>query len=105
MESARKAKAPSSVRIERAKNGGFMVHHSYDNSGAGESYRMPETHVFKDHAAMMAHVGKHMEGREEPESKAEAAGADVDDKPNAMKAAPTKAEGRKAAATKGRGVD
>lgn len=60
MDGTRKAAGCDSMRVERSKNGGFIVHHSYDNTGAGESYRMPESHVFTDHAKMIAHVGKHM---------------------------------------------
>lgn len=54
----RQAKAPEEVGIKRAKNGGFIVRHSFNNMGAGESYRMPEEHAFTDHASMLAHVTK-----------------------------------------------
>jgi len=59
MEASRKATRPSRVTIETAKNGGHIVEHYFDNSGAGESYRQNERHVFSDHASMIAHVHKH----------------------------------------------
>lgn len=58
MDSGRSAKKPSEIRIRTAANGGYTVTHHHDNFGAGESYKPPQDHVFSDHAAMMAHVGK-----------------------------------------------
>lgn len=53
---ARKKSDPSDVHIKRAVNGGFIVTHHYDNSGAGESYQPPKDHAFTSHKEMMAHI-------------------------------------------------
>lgn len=63
MDSDRKAQSPSEVSIRKAKNGGHIVRHSYDNQGAGMSYRPSEEHAFSDHKAMIAHVLKHTGGK------------------------------------------
>lgn len=55
----RMPKHPTEITVKHAKNGGFIVRHSFDNSGAGESYRMPEEHAFSGHKEMMAHLHKH----------------------------------------------
>jgi hypothetical protein len=59
MDSSRKKDPPSEVAIKRAKNKGYIVRHSFDNFGRGESYRPPEEHAFTTHKEMMAHVHKH----------------------------------------------
>jgi hypothetical protein len=59
MDSSRKAQRPEEIAIKHAKNGGYIVRHSFNNMGAGESYRTPEEHAFGDHKSMMAHVHKH----------------------------------------------
>jgi hypothetical protein len=64
MESDRQAKPPSRVSIERVKNGAFVVNHSFDNMGSGESYRQNEVHAFTNHKQMIAHVSKHTGGKE-----------------------------------------
>jgi hypothetical protein len=61
MEGAGRAKdLPSRISIERAKNGGFVVNHSFDNMDRGESYRPPETHAFTSRRSMMTHLRKHL---------------------------------------------
>ncbi len=50
---------PHEISIKHAKNGGFIVRHSFNNEGSGESYQPPEEHAFGNHAAMLAHVTKH----------------------------------------------
>jgi len=55
----RKAARPARITIEPTQNGGHIVEHSFDNSGSGESYRMPEKHAFGNHAALMTHLRKH----------------------------------------------
>jgi hypothetical protein len=72
IEATRKAKTPSEVSIRRAANGGYLVRHSYDNQGAGESYRPSEEHVFTSHQDLIAHVHKHTAADGPP---AEAGGA------------------------------
>ena len=60
MEGSRKAKPPTRISIERGKTGGYAITHSFDNFGAGESFRPNEMHVAGDHKALMAHIKKHM---------------------------------------------
>lgn len=60
MDSSRKAQAPESITIKRAKNKGFIVRHSFNNYNAGPSYRPDEEHAFSDQKQMMAHVAKHV---------------------------------------------
>lgn len=59
MESSRKKDTPSEVTIRHAKNGGYIVRHSFDNMGRGESYRPSEEHAFTSHQELMAHVHTH----------------------------------------------
>lgn len=66
MDSDRKKSAPSEITIKPSMNKGFIVRHSFDNSGAGMSYRQPQEHAFQDHKAMMAHVHKHTSGGTAP---------------------------------------
>lgn len=66
MESSRKGGVPSEITIKPSMNKGFIVRHSFDNSGAGPSYRPPQEHAFQDHKAMMAHVHKHTSGGAPP---------------------------------------
>ncbi len=56
---SRKKQRPMEVSIKRAKNKGFIVRHSYDNSMAGPSYQPPDEFAFGDHKGMLAHVTKH----------------------------------------------
>lgn len=58
----RKAKKPTDINIKHAANGGYIVRHSYDNMGSGESYMPPREHAFADHKTMMAHVHTHTAG-------------------------------------------
>lgn len=88
MDSGRKGKAPSEVTIRRAKNGGHIVRHSFDNMGAGESYRPSEEHAFSDHKSMMAHVHKHTSGSDKAPDAGETKPTGVAGKPKA--APPTK---------------
>jgi hypothetical protein len=62
MESTRKKAAPTEVTVRKAKNGGYIVRHSFDNNGMGESYRSPEEHAFTSHADMLKHVATHTSG-------------------------------------------
>lgn len=96
MESDRKARTPSAVRIRRAANGGHIVTHEYDNSGAGESYMPPREHAFTSHKAMMAHVHKATGGKLDADGDRDARPAGVSGRP---KAAPPTAR------TRGAGVD
>ncbi len=56
---ARGKSKPHELNIQHAKNGGYIVRHSFNNMGAGESYRPPEEHVFADHGSLMSHLKKH----------------------------------------------
>lgn len=58
----RQKASPSQLKIQPAKNGGFVVEHSFDNADRGESYRPSETHAFSSHKEMIAHVIKHAGG-------------------------------------------
>ena len=92
MHGSRKPRMPHEMTIKRAANNGFIVRHSYDNMGAGESYQPPTEHVFSKHGDMLKHVEQHMGRMGET--------ATPDQKP-----APTVAEGQKAANMRGGGVD
>jgi hypothetical protein len=59
MEKTRAAQRPEEVSIKHAANGGYIVRHSFNNMGSGESYRQPEEHAFGDHKSMMSHIHKH----------------------------------------------
>ncbi len=59
MHTSRKKSPPSEVSIRHAKNGGFVVKHSYDNSNAGPSYQPPDEYAFANHAAMIGHITTH----------------------------------------------
>ena len=91
MHGTRKRHEPSEMHIKRSANGGFIVRHQYDNSGAGESYQLPTEHVFKSHGEMMGHV-KSYYGGAPPEAPTQ--------RPVA-----TRAMGRAAARGRGRGLD
>jgi hypothetical protein len=69
------------VTIRKAKNGGFIVRHSYDNMGKGESYRPSEEHAFTSHADMMGHVAKHLGAAAPPAERGGANPAGVGSKP------------------------
>lgn len=56
MNSTRAAAKPNHIGIDLGAEGGYVVHHSFDNRGAGEAWRQDEKHVFTDHAALMKHV-------------------------------------------------
>lgn len=56
---SRKKTRPNEIRITPAKNKGFIVRHSYDNSMSGPSYQPPDEFAFGDHKGMLAHVTKH----------------------------------------------
>lgn len=56
---SRKKKRPEEIAIKHAKNGGFIVRHSFNNMGSGESYQPDEQHAFTSHKEMLAHVTKH----------------------------------------------
>ena len=62
----RKKALPNRISIEPVKGdehgrgGGHVVEHSFDNSGTGESYRLPEKHLFTSHKDMMAHLKDHL---------------------------------------------
>ena len=58
----RKKKSPESIHIKRAMNGGYVVRHSYNNYGSGESYMPDQEHAFTSHAEMLKHVTKHTTG-------------------------------------------
>ena len=90
MDGHRKAKPPSEISIKRAVNGGFIVRHSFDNYGAGESYMPSQEHAFSDHASALRHVQKAMNGKPATSDQT---------------AAPSKAAGVTAARTPGAGVD
>lgn len=51
------------LSIERAKNGGHTVEHSYRNNGLGaHEYEPPVTHVFskKDGSELIQHLKRHL---------------------------------------------
>jgi hypothetical protein len=83
---SRKGARPSRFSIERAKNGGYVVNHSFDNVDAGESYRGPETHVFADHKTLLAHLRKQVSPEDEQ--------PDVDEAKVRTAAVPTKNNAR-----------
>ena len=56
----RKHKVPNELHVKAADNGGFIVRHSYDNIGAGESYQPPTEHAFKSHHDAQRHVKTQM---------------------------------------------
>lgn len=89
-----RAKAlPEEISVKHAANGGYIVRHSFNNQGMGESYRSPEEHAFTSHKEMIAHVDKHMsKGKTEKEHTPAGVGIAT------QHAAPTKK-------TKGAGVD
>ena len=62
---ARKKKAPIELNVKRVANGGYIVRHAYDNSGAGESYQPSTEHAFTSHAEVMKHIGKHLGGHDQ----------------------------------------
>jgi hypothetical protein len=49
------------ISVERAKNGGHTVEHTF-RSGPDVGYEQPVTHVFgkKDGGALMAHLKRHL---------------------------------------------
>ena len=61
----RKRRTPDEVHVKKAANGGFIVRHTFDNIGAGESYMPPKEHAFGSHREMMDHVFKHTGGKGE----------------------------------------
>jgi hypothetical protein len=110
MTGSRKKNKVSRMSIETTENGGYVVEHHYDNSGAGESYMPSKKHAFGNHAAMMQHVDKTLGGI------ANAVGKPVPhNQPyhgqtmgkgwGGQKAAPSRAAGKRASMKHGRGVD
>ena len=67
------------ITIEPVKgaNGGHIVSHEY-NSGNSMTYHKPDQHIFSkdDGEEMMAHLGKHLGVKAEPESQNEMESAD-----------------------------
>lgn len=100
--SQRTKKRPNRISIEEAANGGYVVNHSYDNSGSGESYQQPTTHAFSNHAELVAHLGK-MYGK--VKTKAPFSRPGQGGNRAGLKAVPSKAAGRAAARKRGAGVD
>lgn len=92
----RKRRSVDSMHIRRAENGGYIVSHSYNNQGSGESYMPSTDHVVKNRRALRQHVDQHMGGPREEFSGGFMGG---------QKAAPTPAAGRQAARKRGGGVD
>jgi hypothetical protein len=66
MHGDRRAKAPSSITIKKAENGGYITTHHYDNFGAGESYMPSKDHAFSDYDAAEKHTRKHLGGKGDP---------------------------------------
>ena len=91
MHGSRSRQTPSEMTIKRAQNGGFLVTHRFDNSQSGPSYQPPAEYVFKTHGEMAGHVKTHFGGAP-PETPTQ-------------HRAPTVAEGKQAARTRGAGVD
>ncbi len=59
MES-RKPKRPSEVHIKAATNKGYIVRHSFDNYGAGESFQPAKEYAIGSHHALMKHISEHL---------------------------------------------
>lgn len=59
MSEGRTKKRVKSMEVESTDNGGYIVHHRYDNSNAGPSYAEPAKHAFVSHAEMLTHFAKH----------------------------------------------
>ena len=98
MEASRKKSRPTEVTLKRGKTGGHIVRHSFDNSGAGMSYRPSEEHALANDAALMQHLKTHYLA---PPNAADDAGATADTGPDPS-ASPTPPGGKTVAGVSGK---